>query len=1332
MVITCRIVSIILLLSCWGFPAVSQELGREIVRFTTEQGLSQGFVTCLAQDRTGYIWVGTMNGLNRFDGYSFKSYKHDELNPASIYSDAIQSLTVDEKGYLWVFSGSGIQVYDSERDEFKGFKELEGYQHLKFESVSYLKNNQLIFVVDGKVWSYEVQYEEGGNLSLKYISAVSFDLGKMGAIYSMVLRNAVMWIASETGIFSLSQSGHLERVIPEIKEAVFEIWQDEVHRKLLIQTTKGVYVLDDQGGLRFFKGIGVNYGTSLSGKKIGKEYLLFGGNQVWRWTGDELEQTSMKFEVNITAALIDRRDNIWMGLDAVGLACIQNKKKVINKIIAEGKPAFNRTVMDRNGDLWAFTKLKKSENAVADLGFYSIYDSQKKAPSPFGNRIYGYQMDIDEQGVKWLVDEQQQLIKIDPNGKRMVVLIDNINHFNILFGVNCLRGQEKLLVSNNCREACFIRGNGQKIFVNNLDRLTGGSLEGFSSVHKPSDVSPWVWIASPSQVFGIKPEWETGGVAFRALSNHKLPTKIHHHHRIIFANPDLFDPDVVWIGTWEGLFKWNLKTDQVQEVTSKNGPLKCVTFTMAQSAVNILWIGTHDGLLRLNTASGESRLFTSADGLPATEFNRNTTTQGADGKIIMGTVDGYISFYPDELSGREVPEQMVISGVWQGSTSLPILQSGVTASIADLAYGGNNIMVQFSMLDYAHMQVPQYRFRYSHAGEEWYYNGLKNTVSLAGLLPGRYVFEVQGSLDGSLWSESAILVFTVGKPWWAAWWVLTLLALLVLSITYIIVRNRRQLLKEKYQNELLRREAEHEAEIIAAKERILTNVAHDLRTPITLITGMASRIPEERDEKVKRSVEIIRKQSSDLLSMINQILDLGRIREFGSLPLKPKVINLDQFLKNLLTAYVYQAELKTIQLDYDAKGELLLVFLDENALRAIIGNLLSNALKMTPTQGRVVLRAWVEGAILNISVQDTGPGVPPEEVARIFNRYYQSDAQSKVGGVGIGLAYASEMAELLGGVLKCEKKSSNEGEKGALFTLEFLVDKVIAHKEVVPGMERLGFKREEDEVENSLSNRPTVLLVEDNEEMASYIREFLEPTFHVIVTYDGAKGMEKAISIIPDVIITDVMMPGISGLELCQSLKADLRTSHIPVIMLTAKTGDEAIRNGLVSGASIYLTKPFDSDTLLQYVANCLQLREQTRVFFESRWRNSENRDTDEAAFIQPSSLVVDQESAFINKIYSILEQHYADDQYTVEDLATSLNLTPGQLRRKVAALGGGSVVNLIRSFRLDKSKVLLRVHQDMSIAEIAFACGFGDPNYFSSVFSKTYGISPTNYRKQP
>ena len=1308
----------------WGRDVWSQER----VHFTTEQGLSQGFVTCLAQDKTGYIWVGTLNGLNRFDGYNFKVYKREEQNASSLYSDAIQFLTVDEQGVLWVLSSMGVQVYDEKGDEFIGFKELESFNGHKIGSIL-VENNQLVFVTDNKVWYYGVNYEKNGLISLNFIACVPFDIQKKGAIYSMFLRNGVVWLGTDRGIYALNFSGDTEQIYPEIKEAVFGIWQDKIHEQLLIQTLKGIYVVEKVGPVTLFEGVNANYGSNLLGKKVGEHYLVFTGNAIQRWTGTQLEKTGLQFDVNITSALVDRKENIWIGLDAMGLVCIQNKKRVINQVIAPGKPAFNRVVMDHKDQFWLFSKTKKSEFAAADLGFYVNYSKNNRQVEPTGEQIFGYYMDIDEKGVKWLVDYQQQLIKINPNGQKEKVKLENIAYLNTLFGVNCLSNQVLFLLSNDCREACFVSSDGTVLPVKGIGNLLGNNLEGFSAVTKPSNISPWMWMASSDGIFGVKADFTTKQVAFKQLNSSRFPNTSQLHNRIIFAQADNYHREIVWIGTWSGLLKWNLEKDDVEVVVSKNGPIKSPVFTMAQSAGNIIWLGTNDGLLRLNTVSGESRLFTTVDGLPGTEFNRNTTTITNDGTIIMGTVNGYIAFYPDDLSGRMAPEQMVISGVLQGSTALPMIKIDGHAAIEDLTYKSSNILVQFSMLDYSNMQVPQYRFRYGSSGE-WFYNGLKNTVSLIGLLPGKYIFEVQGSLDGSLWSESAFLKFTVQKPWWGTWWAIGLLLTVCMVVTWFIFKNKRQLLQQKYQNDLLRREAQHESEIIAAKERILTNIAHDLRTPITLITGMAERLTNQGQDKVERSVETIRRQSGELLSMINQILELGRIREFGTIPLNSKVINLDQFLRSLLDSYSYSAELKTIQLRYQQEGNIPLVFLDEQCLRAIIGNLLSNALKMTPTKGSVTLKVEVLTERLIISVLDTGPGVSPEEVKHIFTRYYQSDAQSKVGGVGVGLAYASEMADLLGGTLSCENTEPGNEPSGAVFSIEFLLKRIMYDPEKHPAFLGRSTDQEPAVALNPDRHVPTILLVEDGEEMASFIRELLEPQFEVLSAVNGKQGLTMALDFIPDLVLTDVMMPEMSGLELCRALKDDIRTSHIPVLLLTAKTGEEALKEGLACGASVYLTKPFDSATLLQYINNSLRLQEQTKRYFERMWGSEEEKDRTVSQEIPMTTEVVRNEGSFIAKLNAILELKYTSEQYSVEDLASDLHLTPKQLRRKVTALGGGSVVHLIRKYRLEKSKVLLLSNREQSVSEVAFNCGFSDPNYFSSVFSKEYGISPTNFRK--
>lgn len=459
--------------------------------------------------------------------------------------------------------------------------------------------------------------------------------------------------------------------------------------------------------------------------------------------------------------------------------------------------------------------------------------------------------------------------------------------------------------------------------------------------------------------------------------------------------------------------------------------------------------------------------------------------------------------------------------------------------------------------------------------------------------------------------------------------------------------------------------------------------------------------------------------------MINQILDLGRIRELGSIPLSPALLELEQFLSALLESYSYQAQEKSIRLHKRLATDISAIFIDENGLRAILGNLLSNALKFTPNGGKILLEAFIEDEQLHILVRDSGPGIPIEKVKFLFQRYYQIDGEKYPGGVGIGLAYASEMAELMGGRLSWAPPMLGT-VTGAVFSVVFPIEKLQAPRSANPEP-----ATREESIQTlsarATDQRPLILVVEDRQDMADYIRSILEADYDVVIANDGRAGLENIIDLIPDLVISDVLMPNMSGIELCKAIKNDIRTSHIPVILLSAKSSNAAVRAGLSSGASLYLIKPFDHEILKKYVANSLLMSAQTKRFFESSWGEPSDK-TPETNKL-PDGISREKEDLFIREVEAMIAAHFADEDFTVEKLATMLHISISQLRRKIAALGGESAGVLLRKYRLTRAREMLLEKPDASVSEIAFACGFSDPNYFSTLFGKEYGMTPRQFR---
>jgi signal transduction histidine kinase/AraC-like DNA-binding protein len=713
-------------------------------------------------------------------------------------------------------------------------------------------------------------------------------------------------------------------------------------------------------------------------------------------------------------------------------------------------------------------------------------------------------------------------------------------------------------------------------------------------------------------------------------------------------------------------------------------------------------------------ASGLTRLFTKADGLPASEFNRSTSYRAPDDRIFMGTVSGMIAFYPESIPSSYPSGKMVVTGV--SVLNRPVQPQGPGWQLPEFAHTDNSLAFQFALMDFFNPERNQYRYRLNGEQDDWIHLQTNNAVSLANLAPGDYCFEVSGTNGKNDWSEPVQVHFTIRKPWWATWWARSLIALATLLGLALLVWNRFQLERQRHRVELLRQRTEQQAEIEAFKSRILANFTHDLRTPLTIIQGMSGQLASELKGSLREAARAIQRNGAEMLHMVNRMLDLSRLQETGALPLSPKPGNLSRIVVTQADFYQYAAHRAGLAFAIEAPENDLWMEFDEHALQAVLGNLLSNAVKFTPEGGQIILGLSVPAhGKVAIIVQDTGIGIPPEELARIFDRFYQTQQAAARGGTGIGLAHAVELASQMGGRIEVE---SRVGE-GSIFRLVLPYKPCLPQTTAVAPGEAPAADEAPQQLPLSLKDI-RILLVEDNRELAAYMAGFLEQTYEVSMAFDGLSGLKKIVEELPDIIVSDVMMPGMDGFELCRLIKTDARTCHIPFILLTARAEKEDLREGLREGANAYLAKPFDKDVLLLQIANLLRLKDAQQAAGKSVFTPGQTP--------LPGLNPIDQE--FLEKLRAEIEAHYADAGFGVAELERLLNMSKSQLHRKVTALTGQTAGQLLRQHRLEEARALLLSHPDRSIAEIAFDTGFGDPNYFSTAFRKEYGMPPAEYRK--
>ena len=607
----------------------------------------------------------------------------------------------------------------------------------------------------------------------------------------------------------------------------------------------------------------------------------------------------------------------------------------------------------------------------------------------------------------------------------------------------------------------------------------------------------------------------------------------------------------------------------------------------------------------------------------------------------------------------------------------------------------------------------QYAYKLEGFDEEWQYIGTKRTITFTNLDPKTYTLKVKSSNSAGMWSSfETHLEIVVIPPKYARWWAYCIYTALAIILLYLLYRFQ---LKRQYEKQ----EAFRLAELDGVKTKFFTNISHEFRTPLTLIKGLPEMLRSsyeiQNDNKFDKGVDVLERNSSQLLSLVNQLLDLSKL-ESGTLKLEKEAIDFNQFTKNFVSAYDSAIKMKGLNFSYTCKAEHPIIDGDKKALTHILQNLLGNALKFT-ANGEIRIRIEVgEANEIYWIISDTGVGIPAAQLPHIFDRFYQVDdtLSRNFEGSGIGLSLTKELTHILGG--KIEVKS--EMDRGSTFTVSFPLsnDKVVNKSEIIidkPYIDPTSFDEKTPSIE---SDKPTVLIVEDNADMRYFITQVLQDDYDVITAEDGEIGYSKASELVPDFIISDWMMPILTGPEMLQKLKTNLATSHIPCMLLTARADQESKLSGYQYGAEAYLTKPFEPAELRMQIKALIDARNAIRKHFNIPDKNAASKPQ------------FDFEKEFLAKINEAVNERLSDSELNGDWLASQLFLSRSQFARKLKAITGISITQFIREQRLLRAKELL-CEGRLNVSEIAYETGFSDPAYFSRIFSKEMGISPSDYQ---
>jgi len=1363
------------------FTASAQYLTFE--KIGTEQGLSQNRITSIYQDSKGLLWFGTQDGLNIYDGYKFKVFKHEPGNPNSLSDYAVNTILESDSGIFWIGTREGLNRFNLKTQTF------EHYKHNPDSSNSLVSNliwsliqdqfkNLWIGTRDGlsrfnpsteKFTNYLHDPDDPNSLSNNFVAVIFED------------PNGILWIGTRGGLdkFDLQKQKFYNHKIdwqdPDniLKNGVLSI--EIVKEKLWVGTYTGLYSFNFSGNEKVFTNLVNFYPHHVPIKSI-----VPGNNDlVWISTfGDGLIRYSLRnnelvkikssedylsLSENLISALLEDFDGVlWVGTYSRGL----NKHSRIserfityrvnqNSTSYQKKAIVSSILEDKRGNLWIGTEqgglIKINSPFTEKESFFYLHEDKRYKDVIGKTEITS--MFEDSYGMIWVTSFGSGVYIIDPINNELTHLKQQKDNKNSL--------------SNNYVHSVYEDKDGI-IWIgtgagglNKYNRRT----KGFEVYRYDPEDSTTISTSEETAICedGKGNLWvgtSTGGVNKYLRDKDKFEHFEHDvnnmstisSNRVVSMMKD--SKGRLWIGTFGGgLNKWDEESLSFNHYGIKDGFPSNLINTIVEDNFGNIWVSTDKGIARFNPDTKKIKTYDVNDGLQGNEFYANSgCASSKTGRIYFGGTSGFNVFNSKDIVDNNNAAPIVFTDfriynkpvpVASGEDSdSPLKQSILFTKELIIPFSDNYISFEFAALDYNNPEKIQYAYMMEGFNKEWIYSGNQRFATYTNLHAGHYKFRVKSTNSDGVWNEEgASIKVIILPPWWQTWWAYIIYALSFMSILFFVRQFEMKRVKLRNELQLKDIEAKKLQEVDKLKSRFFANISHEFRTPLTLIVGLTNKLSRKNsDVEAKKDHNVIRKNADRLLQLINQLLELSKL-EAGSTKIRASKTDLIKFLRRVLSSFISIADQKKIQIvfngnplsDHSGEKEVFL-YLDIEKFETVMYNLLSNAIKFSPEGEKLEVQVITHLQSVEIRITNTGIGIPKEKLPFVFDRFYQVDEsmQRDHEGSGIGLALVKEIVDLHNGEIKVFSAAGrsttfliklNVGR--AHFNPDEVTDEIIELEEPTNVQGKLDEELFTDEVTTvkvlkNVDNRETkiILLVEDNFDLRNYISEQLEDDFTIFEAENGEKGLEMAGEMIPDLIVCDIMMPKMNGYELCKKIKMDFKTSHIPVILLTAKAAREDKIEGLELGADDYLVKPFDPDELKLRVQNLIKSREQLR----EKLRIELLQKPKEVSV--PST-----ERVFLENINKTIEENIEDEKFGVDELSKTIGLSRSQLHRKIKAICSQSTTEFIRNFRLQRATDLLK--QDAgNIAEIAYMVGFGSQAYFTKSFQELFGCSPSEYKK--
>lgn len=1354
-IFSCILVSLLL---C-AYPLFTN--GQPIRFYNSVQGLPSSLINDVSQDGSGYIWISTENGVSYFDGMHFVPFSFNKNKPGSLSSEMVKIVFPDSRGVCWVGTSNGLQIFDSKKNVFQDFS----LQYPSFTETSYVSSiiespdhQKLLVSLSGfGIFVYNIENHLIDSLATESLKNVFLGNKFLGKLFFD--SQGFLWTFSEQGNFfkvnfqdkKLKMLKWSSDLLPISKGLVVtSIAEDPITHNILIGTYKyGLLIYDhnldvirkpkDPSLSRYRIRALLAESSSVNGNEKPDIWVGLEDFGLQKFNRDEEILIKPDFQYvpidlencKVHSLMQDNQGNIWAGIYQKGLLQLPKSEANFDYIklsASQGSMSTNiacatSCVCDHQGNYWIGTDggglFKMSKNGT------KTRFTMENAPLP-NNAILT--LSIDKRGTIWISTYMGGIIYY--NEKEGFKLYSTDVEVRKVF---CTLYDEK-----NDKLYLGTYGHGIKTISypsKKMETLSyPDSLGWISNLYLDEDENLWIGETDDYSCFNVKDEKER----YAELTSKVEDATIY----VSFKDQD----GLLWVGSINGLYCLDPKTSEVQLYTEDDGLVNNRVVSILGDDDNNLWIGTLGGMSRFDIKSKTFKNYYVYDGLQDNEFRTNACYKDLDGKMFFGGMNGFTSFYPSKINkAKALDSKLYFSGLYVLSQEVNYDESLGKKNILDkhisqarqitLKKNQNVFSLEFTALEYTNPQRVIYGYKLDGFDTDWRYTRSSRRMATYTNLPdGSYVFRVKAFFDGSDSEKDAVyneINIRILPAWYKTYWAygiyLLIFMLAVWEIAMVLIR-RKMHAQERLESE--RKEM---------KLKMFTDISHEIRTPLTLVMSpLKSMCKTESDPEKQKLYNLMYRNLLRILRLFNQLIDVRKI-DNHQMKMHFQKTDLIFFLLDIMKSFEQLSIMRNIDLRLVSDLDSLEVWIDQSNFDKVIFNVLSNAFKFTPDNGYVMISIEtfkntsdsgidpdVED-LVEICIENSGSKIDEKEIELVFDRFYQCRNNLMGGGSGIGLHLAKTIVNSHYGSIKAKNV-----EKGVDFLIRIPlgnshlpIEKIVEEADVqnasVPRSDDFSYVELQVpiidfNVPKESKKKRTVIFIDDDVDMGIYIRKELSEWYNVEICSDSKEAWKMIVAILPDAVVTDLLMPDVDGMSLCRKIKQSPETNHLPVIILTSQTEEETERRSIESGADHYLTKPISLELLKSTIAQAIQTRDMLR----NKYQSSVKPDFNEMKVNSPDSRLV-------SKVVEIIRKNIENADFSVDDLSREVGISRVHLNRKMKELLNISPGNLIKSVRLKQAAYLL-INNRLNVSEVAFKLGYSSHSYFSNSFKEYFGMSPTEF----